>query len=230
MGSPMLGVAGYGLLLAPQSPCVLARESDDSLWISSTDGLVTIVPGAGPATTKPPSLAVREISFPGGPLLRADKGGSLATVLVDVSPASFGPWTLLAPRMFLDLPVGLAVFSGDADNPMPEMHLRHADLNDASTIRNAFITFELRAVELAEVKLRGMFDVTESTMEIEHGPVRVFAYGYEHDGIDWRKRHYGVTVVAGVTLMMTAQAPQSDADRMFALADTLIASYSPLTG
>jgi hypothetical protein len=226
----MLGVAGHGVMLAPYSPCVLAREPGDGLWISTTDGHVTIVPGAGPADKPPASLDVRELSFPNGPLLRADKGGSLAKVLAQVTPFQTGPWTLLAPRMFLELPVGLAVFSGDADNPMPELHLRHADLSDASTIRNAFITFELRAVELADVKLRGMFDVTETTMQIEHGPVRVFSYSYEHEGVAWQKRHYAVAEVPGVTMMMSAQAPDADAERMFALADELIASYSPLTG
>jgi hypothetical protein len=225
----MLGVAGHGVMLAPLSPCVLAREPSNSLWISTTDGLVTIVPGAGPADKPPASLDVRELSFPNGPLLRAEKGGTLAKVLAQVTPFQTGPWTLLAPRMLLELPVGLAVFSGDADNPMPELHLRKADLNDASTIRNAFITFELRAVELAEVKLRGMFDVTERAMQIEHGPVRVFEYSYEHDGLTWRKRHYALAEVPGVTMMMGAQAPDSDADRMFALADELIVSYSPLT-
>lgn len=225
----MLGVAGHGVMLAPFSPCVLAREPSDSLWISTTDGLVTIIPGAGPADKAPASLDVREVSYPSGPLLRADKGGTLAKVLAQVTPFQIGPWTLLAPRMLLELPLGLAVFSGDASNPMPELHLRKAEMTDASTVRNAFITFELRAVELAEVKLRGLFDVTETAMQIEHGPVRVFSYSYEHEGLTWQKRHYALAETPGVTMMMGAQAPESDAERMFAIADELIASYSPLT-
>lgn len=156
-------------------------------------------------------------------------GGTVEDAIIQVDEIrGNAPWELLAPGFFLALPVGFIVMSGTAEAPMPELHLRPADLRGTRTIPDAFISFERRPVDASAARVTGKHAIDELTLAVGETRIRGWEYSYELDGAAWRKRHYALSPGPGVTLMMSAQAPIAEAARMFAATDELAASFAPL--
>lgn len=211
-----LGVAGHGVLLSLRCPCRMAREPSDRLWISAGGTLVDVNP------SEESSITVLDHGKVEDAILRIDRG------------LSDHPWQLVVPRpgFFIDLPVGVVVYSGTDDDPLPELHLRPADLRGPRVLQDVFIQFVVIHKDASEVRVTGKHDIEEFTIDFatEDGEtsVRAWEYGYELDGMRWRKRHYALSLLPGVTVGMAGQAPESERQRMFALCDEVAASFSSM--
>ncbi|MGN6110726.1 MAG: hypothetical protein ACTHU0_36825 [Kofleriaceae bacterium] len=136
-----------------------------------------------------------------------------------------GPWRLVGPGCFLGFPSGFTLMSPVYDNdPLFELQL-----NDGATpVVDAIMQFEGRRVAAGEVQLRGQSNVEQGTIQIDAGTVRTWEYGYEFEGVSWRKRHYALPLAADLTILMTAQAPVVHYEAMFDGAEAVVAGFAPL--
>lgn len=213
-----LGVAGHGMLLSLGCPCRVAREPGERLWISAGGTLVDVNP------SEQPSITVLNHGKVEDAILRIDRG------LPD------HPWNLVVPLpgFFLDLPMGVVVYSGTDDDPLPELHLRPADMRGAGVLQDVFIQFGVTRKDASEVRVTEKHDIEEFTIKlaVDDGEiaVRAWEYGYELDGVRWRKRHYALSLLPGVTVSMLGQAPEPERQRMFALCDEVAASFGSMHG
>lgn len=206
------------MLLSLRCPCRVAREPSDRLWISTGGSLVGVHPG------EQPDIAVLDHGQVEDAILQIDRG------LPDY------PWQLVVPQpgFFIDLPVGVVVYSGTDDDPFPELHLRPADMLGPRVLQDVFIQFVGIRQDASEVRVTGKHDIEELTINLatDDGEiaVRAWEYGYELDGMRWRKRHYALSLFPGVTVGMSGQAPEPERQRMFALCDEVAASFGSMHG
>ncbi len=206
-----LGVSGGGVMLSLRCPCQVVRMPNGGLVLTGQGAMVEVSPGGDIVA---PHGAVEDL------IMRVDRG------------VSAGPWTLIVPRpgFVLDLPLGVVVMSGTDDNPLPELH--PAKPGSAATVPDVFVHFGVARRDASEIQVRGDHDIDERTITFstEHGDthVRVWEYGYELAGVSWRKRHYALALVPGVTVMMSGQAPQTETKHVFALCDELAASFASM--
>jgi hypothetical protein len=238
-----VGIGGHGFLLAPICPCRISHQATGSLLIA---GLVpvderraiwlaraAVMPGRNPATGEPRPLAAGELPTwvfgDGGPeisVLPRSGANALSDAFLQIDTGlGASPWQLLAPGCFLGFPPGFTLTTSlDDRDPFPELAL-HAD---TEAVSDAIIAFEARPVPAGSVQMRGNFAVEELVTESAAGEVRTWEYGYDHEGTQWRKRHYALPITPDHTLMMSAQAPVAHYEAMVFGADVVVAGFAPL--
>ena len=230
-----VGIAGHGLLISPYCPCRVVHQHNGVLLVATLlrvddaraafSLIGSIKPGSAPATHDAERIDETTWRFgAGGPEIKLPVGGprDLAAAFAQID-AGLGeaPWQLLAPGCWLGFPPGFTMTSPLDDEPFFELHL-----NDGPrSIPDAIIQFQARAIAAGEVQLRGTFAVEESILDDD---IRVWTYGYDVDGVPWRKRHYALPLAADQTILMSAQAPAEHADAMFTGADACAIEFGPL--
>ncbi len=208
MTTSTMGLAGHGMLLAPVCPCRVARIHEILVIGRGYQGpLITelvVALGSQPASEAPTSSdGVTYTLGAGAPELHVESANLDELVLrVDVG---LGPaeWSVLAPGFWFELPRGVVLYSPDPDTPgdLPELH--HG-MNTEAMIQFARIGRDAGELVLTAP---GGKPLASATLDTPYGPVRVFAYEYEHAGAHWTQHKYVLPYAANRTIVMTAQAP-----------------------
>lgn len=229
-----VGIAGHGMLISPFCPCRVAHQANGVLLVATLTridetraaftAVAALKAGTAPATGQPERVddATWRIGADGPTIhLVGDGPRDLASAFARIDTGlGEAPWQLLAPGCWLGFPPGFTMTSTLDENPFFELQLVVA----GRSIPDAIIQLQARPIAAAAVQLRGQFAVEESTL----GDIRVWTYGYDVDGVPWRKRHYALPLSEGESILMAAQAPAEHADAMFVGADAVATEFGPL--
>lgn len=219
------GFGGHGLLVSGWSTTCIMRNADDGVTILRDGEAPTpigwLLPGDRPASAPASALTAGLWRFGvGGPTIELDDGVTLDEVgaRFDTGLAD-GPWTVLGPGFFIDLPPGVMLMPGKRPRADYELHLpRTAD---------HFISFLRHAGPHSRNPPRpgpGHELVADVELECPGRTVRYVEMAYPHQGEPWRQRFYMVPVGEEKTMVVRAQATAARAAELFAAADEVAAT------
>jgi transcription antitermination factor NusA-like protein len=230
-----VGIAGHGLLLSPHCPCRVAHLENGTLLVQpiAVDRSRALPPVAavalGARSAHAEASRVDDHRMPtwrygaDGPTISlGNQAERLDEVLaqVDVVPGE-SPWHLLGPGFWIAFPPSFTLHSAPADRGLRFQLVQKGDEP------NALIAFDSHPIR-AEALRFGGDGLVDGALQIDGGSVRTATRTYEHAGKRWQARYYALPLADDETVVMSAQAPIAQSERMFAAADAMAESFAPM--
>jgi hypothetical protein len=222
------GIGGHGLLMAMSPSCRVKVTGEGELVILRRGREVArVVPGDVPAHAA--------LAFITDGIAQFGEGGPTLELLPGVEPeALFAQidhglpsveWSALAAGVMVALPVGVVLVPArpDDDDPFFELH--------ALDGRDEFISFLPRDVAASEVVIHPapyQRVLGEGTTKSDGRTIRYTECAYERDGARWRQIFFTVPVERNETVVVRAQATESNAASLFRAATATAKTLIPL--
>jgi hypothetical protein len=221
------GIGGHGLLMAMSSACrVMVTEDGELVILCGEREVARITPGDRSATVGADWVTPGIARFgEGGPMLELEDGVDIEALFerIDTGLPSV-EWSALAAGVMVALPVGVVLIPAgpDDEDPFFELHAKQG--------RDEFISFLPRQVPASQVVINPapyQHVISEGTTG-PAGRIKFVECAYEHAGKQWRQIFYAVPVETDETVVIRAQASETNVDTLFRAAKAAASTLIPL--